>query len=626
MFLVGLTGLALPAFAAAPVVTSSTVDLTYDLQNPDHFQFGYRVIATGSPTNFDAVGLPPEAWINPSTGWINGSRTSPGIYDALVTATNAEGSGSGVVRFVIHPAAMGFGTTAGEYKIGQSIFFTVSFNANVTVTPGARLAFYVGPDATATARNAEYFSGGGTSEVVFRYIVQAGDTDADGISVLGNALQTDAIRESSGVTVGGSLPVRFFNSGVTIVAEAAPATTPPPTSEPPPVAGTSGPSPTTPSTPPPSSTPSTPPPATTPPPAAPAQPSAPVVTNPTTPVATPPSEPTPVASPSTPAPSEPVTPVATTPTEPAAPAPVEIAPLTPVVPAAGSAAVETSAPTQAPAVAAPAQLVNVSSRMRVADNDASRTLIVGFVISGSANKRVLVRAVGPSLAPFNVPNVLANPGLRIQSNTGVTVAENDNWSGLDTNVVASSLGAFPLGTSSTDAALVATLAPGAYTLTVAANGGSGEVLAEIYDADSTGATEQSQIVNLSTRGRVDGDANPLIAGFVIKGDAPRRVLIRAVGPGLKGFGVGDVVADPALKIHQGTRVVASNDNWHAQAAADIVAAGRASGAFPLADGSSDAAVLVTLEPGAYTAVVNGGVNGTSGAALVEVYEVPDATQ
>lgn len=263
--------------------------------------------------------------------------------------------------------------------------------------------------------------------------------------------------------------------------------------------------------------------------------------------------------------------------------------------------------------------------MRVVEGDASRTLILGFVVSGSAPKRVLARVVGPGLTRFAVPTVLANPGLRIQTSAGVVVAENDNWSGLDTAVVTSATGAFTLDPNSTDAALVTTLAPGAYTLTVAANGGTGEALAEIYDADGAGLIETSQIVNLSTRGRVEGDSNPLIAGFAIKGTAPRRVLIRAVGPGLTGFGVTDVVADPALKIHQGARVLASNDNWQSEAAVELAAAMRASGAFPLNEGSTDAAVLVTLEPGAYTAVVNGGAGNTSGAALVEVYEVPDAT-
>ncbi|HVU25404.1 MAG TPA: alpha/beta hydrolase-fold protein [Opitutus sp.] len=134
-----------------------------------------------------------------------------------------------------------------------------------------------------------------------------------------------------------------------------------------------------------------------------------------------------------------------------------------------------------------------------------------------------------------------------------------------------------------------------------------------------GWNSRSPLVNVSTRGRVGAGGNVMIAGFVIDGPAPKRVLVRAVGPGLQTLGVTDPVADPQLRVvdvaHQ---TVATNDNWGDAPA--IATAGAQVGAYPLAAGSRDAAVLLTLAPGLYTVVVSG-VNGAEGVALAEVYEV-----
>jgi len=265
-------------------------------------------------------------------------------------------------------------------------------------------------------------------------------------------------------------------------------------------------------------------------------------------------------------------------------------------------------------------LVNVSARMRVVDGDASRQLITGFVIAGTQPKRVLLRAIGPTLSAFGVSGVLPDPQLNVYSSAGALVAANDNWNDPACSTVAAAVGAFALSPGSRDAAVVVTLPPGAYTLIVAPNGGSGVALAEVYDADSDSAAGTSAITNLSTRGQIDGDSSPLIAGFAVNGASVRRVLVRGVGPSLALFGLGAVLADPILTIYQNGQPIAQNDDW-GSVAADVSAASAASGAFALANGSKDAAIVVSLPPGSYTAVVSGAGN-TSGAALVEVYELP----
>jgi hypothetical protein len=139
-------------------------------------------------------------------------------------------------------------------------------------------------------------------------------------------------------------------------------------------------------------------------------------------------------------------------------------------------------------------------------------------------------------------------------------------------------------------------------------------------------------VNISTRGFVDTGEGNLIAGFVVTGNAPKRVLIRGVGPGLSQFNVPGVVSDPMLRLYAtgSSAVIAENDNWSAPqsvdasqvaaTSADIAAASTATGAFPLPANSRDAAIVITLQPGQYSAVVSG-LNSTTGAGLVEVYEL-----
>lgn len=277
----------------------------------------------------------------------------------------------------------------------------------------------------------------------------------------------------------------------------------------------------------------------------------------------------------------------------------------------------------------PTRLTNLSVRIGAGTGDS--TLIVGFVVGGSATsgtKPLLIRAVGPTLASYGVTGTLIDPNLElIAQGASTALASNDNWSGAaQITSVGNTLGAFPMMSAlSKDAALYLTPAGGVYTAKVTGVGGtSGIALAEIYDASSTAyAATTPRLINVSARAQVGTGDGVLIAGFVVDGAASRTVLIRAVGPTLGTYGVGGVLADPQLEltktVNNATVVVATNDNWAGDA--QITSVGTAVGAFSLSSASSkDAAILVTLPPGVYSAKASG-VGNTTGVALIEVYEV-----
>ena len=269
------------------------------------------------------------------------------------------------------------------------------------------------------------------------------------------------------------------------------------------------------------------------------------------------------------------------------------------------------------------RLVNNSTRARAGSGD--QVAIAGFVITGEESKPVLIRAVGPSLAGFGVPGAVAAPVLELfQSGQPTALARNTGWSiGGSAAVLAAAaarVGAFPLDTGTADAALLTTLAPGAYSAVISsADARAGVGLVEVYDV--SGAVLGQRISNLSVRAFAGADADTLIVGVVVQGTVPKRLLIRAVGPGLTPFGVTGVVEKPRLAVFSGAVEVARNLGWSTSPdAAGITQAALAAGAFPLANGSADSALLINLAPGAYTAQVSG-VAGTTGVALVEVYEV-----
>jgi hypothetical protein len=265
--------------------------------------------------------------------------------------------------------------------------------------------------------------------------------------------------------------------------------------------------------------------------------------------------------------------------------------------------------------------------VRSAAGTGSDTLIVGCVVGQGDPLPLLLRGIGPALSGFGVNGVLTDPVLTVVDANNSTVATNDNWAtGTNSNqtaAVSSRVGAFTLANNALDAALVANLTPGSYSALVTGKAAAtGIALMEAYDAATT--TTSARLVNLSARTQVGTGASILIAGFSITGDAPKQVLIRAIGPSLAQFGVTGVLADPQLALfRQGaTTAMQQNDNW--LSAPNVAQLGLASaqvGAFTLPATSRDSALLVTLEPGSYTAQVSG-VGNTTGVALVEIYEVP----
>ncbi len=271
---------------------------------------------------------------------------------------------------------------------------------------------------------------------------------------------------------------------------------------------------------------------------------------------------------------------------------------------------------------APPRIVNLS--IRTPAGTGSNTLIVGLGIGGGGapgGKSILLRGVGPSLAAFGVNGALADPVLTLFRDTAV-IDQNDDWNGTF-NVA--SVGAFALsGAAPRDAALhIPTLASGAYTIQITGkNNATGIALAEIYDAtpEASFTAATPRLVNVSARTQVGTGDNVLIAGFAIAGPGPVRVLVRAVGPTLAQFGVNGALVDPKLEIYRDGAKTVENDNWGGTA--ELKAAFNSVAAFGFAaDNSRDAALVVTLAPGTYTAQVTG-VGETAGVALVELYELP----
>jgi hypothetical protein len=268
------------------------------------------------------------------------------------------------------------------------------------------------------------------------------------------------------------------------------------------------------------------------------------------------------------------------------------------------------------------RLVNLSSRVWA--GPAEEAAVAGFVISGEQAKPVLIRAAGPALAQFGLTTSLASPQLDVYRE-GVHIASNAGWS-TAANLAALTAatlraGAFAFPHGSRDAALLQTLPPGTYTVNLSATSGpAGLALIEIYDL--SGVALRQKLTNLSARAKTGSSSENLIAGVAVSGVAPKRVLIRAAGPALESFGLTGVLRRLQLTLHAGDTIIAKNDSWSTSAdSAAIAQAAAQAGAFAFAPGSADAALLVNLAPGTYTAQVRS-LDGTSGVALIEVYEIP----
>jgi len=257
--------------------------------------------------------------------------------------------------------------------------------------------------------------------------------------------------------------------------------------------------------------------------------------------------------------------------------------------------------------AAPAAgvLSNISTRLRVGtDND---VLIGGFVVGGTGAKPLLLRGLGPTLTQFGVSGALADPTLELRNSGGGLIVSNDNW-GAAAN--AQSIPANMRPPNSLEPAILTSLNPGSYTAIVrGVNNTTGIALVEAYDMDTTGS---SHFTNISTRGLVEAQPDVMIAGVIVQANS-RKVIVRALGPTLANFGVTDPLANPTLELHDANGgLLAANDNWKTTQQSEITASGYA----PPNDFES--AIIRTLTPGNYTAIVRG-VNNAIGVALVEVY-------
>ncbi|MDQ6623101.1 MAG: hypothetical protein M3Y86_06400, partial [Verrucomicrobiota bacterium] len=252
--------------------------------------------------------------------------------------------------------------------------------------------------------------------------------------------------------------------------------------------------------------------------------------------------------------------------------------------------------------------VNLSTRMLVQTGD--NVLIGGFIISGTGQKRIVVRALGPSLP---VPGALADPTLELHDASGHIIVSNDNWRTSQQDAL---INAGYAPTNDLESALITTVGPGAYTAIVrGVNGTSGVGLVEVFDLDPPGAS--ARLGNISARGNVLTDDNVMIGGFIVSGDVSKKMLMRVRGPSLylNGVLIPGSLLDPNLELHDGNgAIIASNDNWRGPQEAEI----NASTLAPTDD--REPAIIATLPQGPFTAIVRGTKN-TTGIALLEMYDL-----
>jgi len=216
--------------------------------------------------------------------------------------------------------------------------------------------------------------------------------------------------------------------------------------------------------------------------------------------------------------------------------------------------------------------------------------------------------LGPTLAQFNVTQVMQNPTLELHDGSGSLITTNDNWKDTQQAAITATQLAPP---ADAEAAILANLQPGAYTaIQTGAGGGTGAALIEVYDVDRLAA---SRLINISTRGLVQTGNNVLIAGCSLAGRFGSNVVIRALGPSLVQLGVNNALRDPVLALYDSNaNLITADDNWKDSQQREIAD----TGLQPPND--LDAAISATLAAGNYTAVVTG-KNGTTGVALLEVY-------
>ena len=259
---------------------------------------------------------------------------------------------------------------------------------------------------------------------------------------------------------------------------------------------------------------------------------------------------------------------------------------------------------------------NVSTRLPVGTDD--NVLIEGFIVQGPAGstKKIIVRAIGPSLAAFGIADALANPTLEIHDASNATVATNDDWQttqvgGLITGDQSAAISASQLAPSNgLESAIIANLAPGSYTAVVRGLGNT--VGTGVVDAYDLSAASPARLANIATRGLIQPGDKLMIAGFIVQ-IAPVKVVIRAIGPSLSAFGIANALADTTLQLRdQNGAIVRENDDWRTDQEQELIN----TGLQPTND--LEAALVQTIPPGQYTAQVRG-KNDTTGIGVVQVY-------
>jgi len=269
----------------------------------------------------------------------------------------------------------------------------------------------------------------------------------------------------------------------------------------------------------------------------------------------------------------------------------------------------TPSPTSTPGTTA-GHLANISTRMKVGSGQ--NVLIGGFIIKGTQNKTLVLRAIGPSLAAVGVTNVLADPILELHDSAGNVIATNNDWrDGAQASQIQQS-GLAP--SDPLEAALWVTLAPGNYTAIVSGYGSTGgNGLVEAYEMDAN----TTRMANISTRGRIGTASEPMIGGLITQGGS-KKVIIRALGPslGTGAFAITGALADPTLELRDASgNLVAFNDDWGQSDQVSEILASTIPPANPL-----ESAIVATLGAGNYTVIVRS-VDGSAGVALVEVYDL-----
>lgn len=261
--------------------------------------------------------------------------------------------------------------------------------------------------------------------------------------------------------------------------------------------------------------------------------------------------------------------------------------------------------------------LNLSTRVAVGVGD--DVLIAGLIIDGGSAKRIMIRAIGPSLAEGNIriSKPLLDPVVELRDGRGTLIARNDNWrtteigGAIGGDQVAEIEGSTIAPRHEAESAFIATLDPGPYTAIVRGAGDkTGIGLVEMYDLD---ASSPARLANISTRGQVGTRDDVMIGGIILGGTELSEVLLRAIGPSLSSAGVGGALADPIMGLHDGNgTLIVTNNDWKDIQRAEIEATTLA----PSHD--KEAAILTALSPGNYTAVVKG-VNDTTGVAIVEAF-------